>query len=52
MAEMKEEMKKKDNEIKKVANLETELQKLKSENKKYIQKIDKQQNNNINNTNI
>ena len=45
MKKNNEEMKKKDDEIKKVVNLETELQKLKSENKKYVQKIDKQQNN-------
>ena len=54
MAEIKEEIKKKDEEIRKVAILENKLQKLKSENKKNIQKIGKQQNNNIttHNTNI
>jgi len=51
MAIIEQEMKKKDEEIKKVANLETELQKLKSENKKYVKKIGKQQNNNINTQN-
>ena len=49
MKKNNEEMKKKDEEIRKVAILENELQKLKSENIKYAQKIDKQQNINTQN---
>ena len=51
MAEMKAEIKKNNEEIRRkddhVANLEMKLQKLESENKKYIQKIKNQQNNKI-----